>query len=87
VIASAGEYGAEIQLRSELNDKIIEAVRKTGLTHGQITKLVRTSRSRITAILDRDTKGCFYTAITTRGGTNSARGAYNFIVPMPGIMR
>lgn len=48
--------GAEIQLRSDLNDKIIEAVRKTGLTHDQVAKLARTSRSRITAILNRNTK-------------------------------
>lgn len=48
--------GAEIQLRSDLNDKIIEIVRKTGLTHGQVAKLARTSRSRVTAILNRETK-------------------------------
>jgi predicted XRE-type DNA-binding protein len=48
--------GAEIQLRSDLNDKIIEAVRKAGLTHTQVAKLSRTSRSRITAILNRNTK-------------------------------
>lgn len=48
--------GAEIQLRSDLNDKIIEVVRKTGLTHDQVAKLARTSRSRITAILNRNTK-------------------------------
>ncbi|MEE8303820.1 MAG: XRE family transcriptional regulator [Candidatus Tectomicrobia bacterium] len=48
--------GAEIQLRSDLNDKIIEAVHKGGLTHDQIAKLARTSRSRISAILNRNTK-------------------------------
>ncbi|MBI3249928.1 MAG: XRE family transcriptional regulator [Deltaproteobacteria bacterium] len=48
--------GAEIQLRSDLNDKIIEVVRKTGLTHGQVAELAHTSRSRITAILNRNTK-------------------------------
>src|SRR5712691_1282396 len=48
--------GAEIQLRSDLNDKIIEAVRKTGLTHEQVARVVGTSRSRITAILNRNTK-------------------------------
>jgi predicted XRE-type DNA-binding protein len=48
--------GAEIQFRSDLNDKIIEAVRKSGLTHEQVAKLARTSRSRITAILNRNTK-------------------------------
>jgi predicted XRE-type DNA-binding protein len=48
--------GAEIQLRSDLNDKIIEVVQKTGLTHSQVAELARTSRSRITAILNRNTK-------------------------------
>ena len=48
--------GAEIQLRSELNDKIIEAVHKSGLKHEQVAKLARTSRSRMTAILNRNTK-------------------------------
>ena len=48
--------GAEIQLRSDLNDAIITAVQKSGLTHQQVAKLARTSRSRITAILNRNTK-------------------------------
>jgi len=48
--------GAEIQLRSDLNDKIIEIVRKAGLTHDQVAKLAHTSRSRMTAILNRNTK-------------------------------
>jgi predicted XRE-type DNA-binding protein len=48
--------GAEMQLRSDLNDKIIAAVQKTGLTHTQVAKLAHTSRSRITAILNRNTK-------------------------------
>jgi predicted XRE-type DNA-binding protein len=48
--------GAEIELRSELNDKVIAIVHETGLTHEQIAKLARTSRSRVTAILNRNTK-------------------------------
>ena len=48
--------GAEIQLRSDLNDKIIEVVEKSGLTHVQVAKLARTSRSRMTAILNRNTQ-------------------------------
>ena len=48
--------GAEIQLRSDLNDAIIAAVQKSGLTHQQVAKLARTSRSRMTAILNRNTK-------------------------------
>ncbi len=56
VLGLSSVDGAEIQLRSDLNDKIIEVVRKTGLTHDQVAKLARTSRSRITAILNRNTK-------------------------------
>jgi predicted XRE-type DNA-binding protein len=44
----------ELELRSQLNDKIIEAVKKSGLTHAQVAKLARTSRTRLTAILNRD---------------------------------
>ena len=56
ILGLSSADGAEIELRSDLNDKIIEIVRKAGLTHAQVAKLARTSRSRITAILNRDTK-------------------------------
>jgi len=49
--------GLEIQIRSDLNDKIIAVVEKKGLTHAQVAKLAGTSRTRITAIMNRDTKG------------------------------
>ena len=42
-------------MRSDLNDTIIEVVEKSGLTHAQVAKLARTSRSRMTAILNRNT--------------------------------
>jgi predicted XRE-type DNA-binding protein len=48
--------GAEIALKSELNSKIIEVVRKKGLTHIQVAKLAASSRTRITAIMNRNTK-------------------------------
>lgn len=48
--------GAEIQLRSDLNSKIVQIVQHKGLTHGQVARLARTSRTRITAILNRNTK-------------------------------
>src|SRR5258708_36566118 len=48
--------GAEIELRSALNSKIIEAVRRKGLTHAQVAQLARTSRTRVTAILNRNTR-------------------------------
>lgn len=44
----------ELDVRSQLNDKIIEAVTRSGLTHAQVAKAARTSRSRLTAILNRD---------------------------------
>ena len=48
--------GFEIEFRSDLNDKIIEVVRERELTHAQVAKLAHTSRTRITAILNRNTR-------------------------------
>ena len=47
--------GLEIEIRSELNDKIIEVVSEQNLTHSQVARLARTSRTRVTAILNRNT--------------------------------
>jgi predicted XRE-type DNA-binding protein len=47
--------GAEIELRSALNSKIVEAVRRKSLTHAQVARLARTSRTRVTAIMNRNT--------------------------------
>lgn len=48
--------GAEIELRSTLNSKIVEAVHHKGLTHAQVARVVGTSRTRVTAIMNRNTK-------------------------------
>jgi len=48
--------GAEIELRSDLNSKIAEVVARKGLTHAEVARLARTSRTRVTAILNRNTK-------------------------------
>ncbi len=48
--------GMEIQFRSDLNDKIIEVVRKKELTHADVARLAHTSRTRVTAILNRNTQ-------------------------------
>jgi predicted XRE-type DNA-binding protein len=47
--------GMEIRFRSDLNDKIIEVVRKKGLTHSDVARLAHTSRTRVTAIVNRNT--------------------------------
>ena len=47
--------GLEIEIRSDLNDKIIEVVNQRRLTHSQVAKLASTSRTRVTAILNRNT--------------------------------
>ena len=47
--------GVEIEIRSDLNDKIIEVVSEQNLTHSQVARLARTSRTRVTAILNRNT--------------------------------
>jgi predicted XRE-type DNA-binding protein len=48
--------GAEIELRSALNSKIVDVVRRRSLTHAQVAALARTSRTRVTAIMNRNTK-------------------------------
>ena len=48
--------GFEIEFRSDLNDKTIEVVRERELTHAQVAKLAHTSRTRVTAILNRNTQ-------------------------------
>jgi predicted XRE-type DNA-binding protein len=51
------EDALEIEVRSSLVDKITAAVAKRRLTHAQVAKLAHTSRTRITAILNRNTDG------------------------------
>ena len=48
--------GAEIGLRSELNTKIVEEVKRRGVTHAELARRAGTSRTRVTAILNRNTK-------------------------------
>jgi len=48
--------GIEIAIRSTLNTKIIDVVRKKGLTHDQVARLAGTSRTRVTAMMNRNTK-------------------------------
>ena len=52
----SAEDGIEMELRSELNAKIIEVVKKRRLTHLQVAKLAKTSRTRMTALLNCNTK-------------------------------
>lgn len=47
--------GMEVEFRSNLNDKIIEVVKKKQLTHSDVARLSHTSRTRVTAILNRNT--------------------------------
>jgi predicted XRE-type DNA-binding protein len=46
----------EMKVRSSLNSKIIEIVKKEKITHAKVAKMAKTSRSRVTAILNRNTK-------------------------------
>jgi predicted XRE-type DNA-binding protein len=48
--------GIEIAVRSALNTKIIEVVERRRLTHAQVASLAGTSRTRVTAIMNRNTK-------------------------------
>ncbi|MBX3193401.1 MAG: XRE family transcriptional regulator [Labilithrix sp.] len=48
--------GIELAVRSALNTKIIEVVQRRGLTHAAVAALAHTSRTRVTAIMSRNTK-------------------------------
>ena len=48
--------GIELAVRSALNTKIIQVVEKRGLTHTAVAALAHTSRTRVTAIMSRNTK-------------------------------
>ena len=48
--------GIEIAVRSALNTKIIQVVEKRGLTHAHVAALAGTSRTRVTAMMNRNTK-------------------------------
>ncbi|HEX4125244.1 MAG TPA: XRE family transcriptional regulator [Tepidisphaeraceae bacterium] len=45
----------KMDIRRRLNDKIVDAVARSGLTHAQVASRARTSRTRLTAILNRNT--------------------------------
>lgn len=45
----------EMELRSELNAKIIAVVKKRKLTHVTVARLANTSRTRVTALLNCNT--------------------------------
>ena len=46
--------GAEMVFRSHLNAQIIKIVKKKKITHAQLAKLVGSSRTRMTALLNRN---------------------------------
>jgi predicted XRE-type DNA-binding protein len=49
--------GAEIEVRAALCDKLILIAQREGLTHAQIAHAAATSRTRVTAILNRNLHG------------------------------
>ena len=49
------EDAVEMEVRSDLNDMIIKTVEQKGLTHAAVAKIAKTSRTRVTAILNRNT--------------------------------
>ena len=46
--------GAEMIFRADLNSQIIKIVKKKKLTHAQLATLVGSSRTRMTALLNRN---------------------------------
>lgn len=50
------EDAVEIELRSELTQKIIDVVKKRKLTHAAVAERAGTSRTRVTALLNGNSK-------------------------------
>ncbi len=46
----------EIEVRSKINNMIIKVVEQQKLTHAEVAKLAGTSRTRITAVMNRNTQ-------------------------------
>ena len=55
VLGLSPEDAIEMEIRRELNDKIIQVVKRQGLTHLQVANAAKTSRTRVTAIMNRNT--------------------------------
>lgn len=55
VLGLSSSDGLEIEIRSDLNDKIVEVIKHKALTHAQVAKLAHTSRTRVTALVNRNT--------------------------------
>jgi predicted XRE-type DNA-binding protein len=55
VLGLSPSDGLEIEIRSDLNDKIVEVIKHKSLTHADVAKLARTSRTRVTALVNRNT--------------------------------
>ena len=56
VLGLSPAEAVEMEVRSDLNDKIIAIVGRKKLTHSEVARLAATSRTRVTALLNRNTK-------------------------------
>jgi predicted XRE-type DNA-binding protein len=57
VLGLSPAQAAEIEVRSDLCDKLISVALREGLTHARIAQLAGTSRTRVTAILNHNLQG------------------------------
>ena len=56
VLGLSSAEATEMEIRSDLNSKIVEVVKKKQLTHDQVARLAKTARTRITALMNRNTR-------------------------------
>jgi predicted XRE-type DNA-binding protein len=55
VLGLSAADAAEIELRTDLNTNIINIINKKKVTHAEVAELAGTSRTRVTAIANRNT--------------------------------
>lgn len=57
VLGLKKEDAVAMDFRARLNKKIVDLVKTKGLTHAEVAKRARASRTRVTAILNGQTQG------------------------------
>jgi predicted XRE-type DNA-binding protein len=56
VLGMSPADAVEIEVRSKINSMLVKVVEQQGLTHAEVAKMSGTSRTRVTAIMNRNTQ-------------------------------
>ena len=57
ILGLSANEGAEMEFRANLNIAIVKKFKEAKITHDQLSKIANVSRTRLTALLNYNTKG------------------------------